>query len=71
MMMADQPEAKTITNIYYDCLERSFDYLDLESLLNVARTCKRLQIAAAAKFDDDFDEKQSWYLVFGTPPTNL
>lgn len=47
---------KTIgtTNIYYDCLERIFDYLDLESLLNLAQTCKRLQIAAAAKFSDAY-----------------
>lgn len=52
--MADQSEAKAITNIYYDCLERIFDFLDLEDLLNVGRTCKRLQIAAAAKFGDDF-----------------
>lgn len=29
-------EVKTITNIYYDCLERIFDFLDLQSLLNVA-----------------------------------
>lgn len=49
----EQPQAKTLTNIYYDCLDRIFDFLDIESLLNVARTCKRLQIAAAAKFGDD------------------
>lgn len=35
-------ETKTITNICYDCLERIFDFLDLESLVNVAGTCKRL-----------------------------
>lgn len=50
-------EPKSITNIYYDCLERIFDFLDLESLLNVAGTCKRLQIAAAAKFGDDHGQK--------------
>lgn len=52
--MADIIEAKTITNIYYDCLEQIFDLLDLGSLLNVAQTCRRLQIAAAAKFGDEF-----------------
>lgn len=33
-------DAKSITNICYDCIERIFDFLDLESLLNVANTCK-------------------------------
>ena len=47
----------TITNIYYDCLERIFDFLDLRSLLNVADTYKRLQIAAAAKFSDAYGKK--------------
>lgn len=45
-------EPKSITNIHYDCLERIFDFLDLESLLNLANTCKRLQIAAAANFGE-------------------
>lgn len=53
----ENEEVKSITNICYDCLERIFDFLDLESLLNVAGTCKRLQIAAAAKFSDDYGEK--------------
>lgn len=43
-------EVKSLTNIYYDCLERIFDFLDLESLLCLANTCKRLQIAASVKF---------------------
>ena len=47
---ATKEEEKTLTNICYDCLERIFDFLDLESLLNVAGTCKRLQIAAVSKF---------------------
>lgn len=51
-------EPKTLTNIYYDCLERIFDFLDLVSILNVARTCKRLQIAAAPKFSDDYSKKR-------------
>lgn len=50
------PEAKTLTNIYYDCLDQIFDFLNFESLLNVAQTCKRLRIAAAAKFSDEFDK---------------
>ena len=47
------PEPKSITNICYDVLERIFEYLDFASFLNVADTCKRLQIAAIAKFHDD------------------
>lgn len=54
--MTDEPEAKNITNIYYDCLERILDLLDLKDLLNLAQTCKRLQIAAAAKFGDTYGE---------------
>lgn len=48
-------EVKSLTTIYYDCLERIFDFLDLKSLLNVADTCKRLRIAAVAKFGDDHE----------------
>ena len=51
-------EVKSITNICYDCLERIFDFLDLQSLLMVAGTCKRLQIAAAANFGDKFGSKR-------------
>lgn len=51
------PEKMTITNIYYDCLERIFDCLDFESLLNLADTCKRLQIGAAHYFGENFSEK--------------
>lgn len=47
-------ETKSITTIYYDCLERILDSLDLDDLLSVAQTCKRLQIAAAANFKDRF-----------------
>lgn len=43
--------------IYYDYLERIFDFSDVESLLNVAGTCKRLQIVAAAKFGDEYVDK--------------
>ena len=54
---ATKVEEKTLSNICYDCLERIFDFLDFESLLNVAGTCKRLQIAAAAKFAYDHNSK--------------
>lgn len=47
----------SITNIYYDCLEHIFNYLDLQSLMNVAGTCKGLKIAAAEKFNHDHGEK--------------
>lgn len=45
-------EVKTITTIYYDVLDRIFDFLDMEDLLNVADTCKRLHIAAQARFGE-------------------
>lgn len=44
----------SITSIYYDCLERILDLLDLDDLFSVAQTCKRLQIAAAANFKDRY-----------------
>ena len=53
----EAPEPRSITNICYDVLERIFEFLDIESLLNVANTCKRLQIAAAVKFGDEYDKK--------------
>lgn len=53
----NQSVAKTITNINYDCLEHIFDVLDKKNILNLAQTCKRLQIAAAAKFADDHGNK--------------
>lgn len=51
-------EAVAITNICYDCRERIFEFLNLESLLMLACTCKRLQVAAAAKFWHDFGKKK-------------
>lgn len=53
---ADSMETKNITNICYDSLEHIFDFLDVISLLKVADTCKRLQIAAAVKFGDKHGE---------------
>lgn len=50
-------EPKSLNNIYYDCLERIFDFLDLKSLLNVANTCKRLDTAARAKFGHEHGSK--------------
>lgn len=66
---ANVTDVKTLTNIYHDCLERIFDHLELADLLNLAQTCKRLKIAAAAKFSDDFGRKKVNLLVngFGFP----
>lgn len=50
-------ETKSITNICYDCLEHIFEFLDLESLLSLADTCKRLQIGAAHYFGDEFGDR--------------
>lgn len=61
-----ETEAISITNMYYDCLKRIFDFLDLASLLNLAQTCKRLQIAAAAKFSGDHGNKMVWLYPFGS-----
>lgn len=69
LALATKAEAKpiSITNINYNRLERIFDLLDLEALLNLAQTCKRLQIAAAAKFSDEHGNKaiviQRWIHV--------
>lgn len=41
-------QATSTTNIYYDCLEHISDFLNFESLLNVAQSCRRLQIGAAS-----------------------
>lgn len=43
-----------ITNICNEIIERIFDHLDPQSLLNVAGTCKRLQTIAAAKYGQKF-----------------
>lgn len=47
-------EAGAITNICFELLDRIFDSLDIESLLNAGSTCTRLQIAAAEKFTHKF-----------------
>lgn len=49
-----EAEPNGITNICFELLDRIFDTLDMISLFNVAQTCKRLQIAAAAKFETKF-----------------
>lgn len=51
----DEPPA--LNNIFYDCLEQIFEFLDLASLLNVADTCKRLQAAASTKFGHDYGNR--------------
>lgn len=43
--------------LIFDCLEMIFERLDLKSLLNVAGTCKRLNIEAASFFNAKFDKK--------------
>lgn len=55
-IVSPSKESKSITNIHYDCLERIYDLLDVENLLMVAQTCKRLQIAAAAYFGDRYSK---------------
>lgn len=50
-------KANAITDLCHELLERIFDFLDFESLLNVGKTCKRLQSAAAAKFAHDIGER--------------
>lgn len=47
-------QPKSLTTIYFDCLERIFDFLELKDMLNIAHTCKRLQTAAVAKFSYDY-----------------
>lgn len=65
-MAGEQSEVKSLTNIYYDCLERIFESLDLEDLLNVGRTCKQLKTAAAAKFADRYGTKTIFLVPFDT-----
>lgn len=64
-MEATPIKLTTITTINYDCLEQIFDLLDLKNLLIVAKTCKRLQIAAAANFGDRFGGKMVRIRNFG------
>lgn len=54
-------ETPSITNICYDFQRQIFDFLDLESLLMVACTCKQLQNAAAAHFGSRFGKKDVWF----------
>lgn len=48
----------SITDICNELLDRIMDSLDIASLLNVADTCKRIRIAAAAKFGSKFGNKE-------------
>lgn len=57
-LVVDEADKTTsITDVCYDCLERIFNHLDLESLLMVARTCNRLQVEAAEKFASQYGRK--------------
>lgn len=59
-------EQVSITNICFDCLEHIFDFLDLQSLLNVAGTCKWLQHVAVNKFGQRYRKKRV-YLDLSNP----
>lgn len=66
-----KPKAITIADINYDCLERIFDSLNLETLLKVADTCKTLQIAAVSKCKHFLNKRRIRLDPFGavhTPP---
>lgn len=49
--------ATSFDNLIVDCLERIFHFLDIQSLPNVAGTCKRLQIEAISYFNRKFNGK--------------
>lgn len=55
-------DASKIENLCYELLAKIFNFLDPESLLNVADTCKRFQMAAATKFGDRFGRHYIWFL---------
>lgn len=57
-----------LTDLSYDCLERIFDFLDIESLLKLAHTCRQLRVAATSKFGHDYG-KRSIYLYRVTRET--
>lgn len=67
---ANAAEAKTMENICYELLDRIFDYLELEDLLNLAGTSRRLQSAAAAKFGIKFGDKYIWFFKSDILETN-
>lgn len=50
-------ESNPMENICTEIVERIFDYLDVQSLLNVAETCKRFQKIAAGRFGHRFGDK--------------
>lgn len=56
-----ETEASTMANICHELIERIFDLLDVDSLLNVAGTCKRLQVVAATKFGHKYGNKHIWF----------
>lgn len=55
-------DAHRTDNLCYELLAKICEFLDPESLLNVADTCKRLQIAAATQFGDRFGDNYIWFL---------
>lgn len=54
----EEPIHSYFGNICYELLERILDELDLESLLDVAGTCKRFQTVAAAKFCSKYGRRK-------------
>lgn len=66
---ADANAAAPITSICNELIDRIFDFLDGKSLLNVAGTCKRLQVAATAKFGQKFGKKLAMLHPKTSPPT--
>lgn len=54
----EKEDSNSLTDICSELLLRILNFLDLESLLNVAHTCKRLQFAAITTFSDNHGKKR-------------
>lgn len=66
-----QPLEKTMTTILPKLIKRILGYLDLESLLKVAHTCKHLQSIALEKFGDSFQNREIRLQPFETSRYSL
>lgn len=65
---ADYTPSLTIVDIYYDCLEPVFGYLEFIDLINVAEANKHLKVAAEMVFvrkfmERDFEFCEPWRLL--------
>lgn len=58
-------ERTSLDNICYDLLERILDFSDVNSLLNVADACKRLQNVAIATFRKKHGNKPIRFFLWG------